>query len=82
MVNYYKQIMDEKIEDKSEESRQKHIKYYQSLSKIIKDIEKEMASEKENEIINHLKERINAINLDKKRIEKMFPEDVEKLKNE
>ncbi len=74
--------MDEKIEDKSEESRKNHTKYYKSLSKTIKDIEKEIESEKEEKIINHLKERIDAINLDKKRIVKMFPEISEELKDE
>ena len=74
--------MDEKIEDKSEESRKNHIKYYKSLSRTIKDIEKEIESEKEEKIINHLKERIDAVNLDKKRIAEMFPDISEELKNE
>ncbi len=77
-----KQIMDEKIEDKSEESRKKHIKYYKSLSKTIKNIEKEIESEKEEKIINHLKERVDAMNLDKKRITKMFPNILKELKDE
>lgn len=74
--------MDEQAEDKSEESRKKHIRYYQSLSKIIENIQKEIESEKEEKIINHLKERITAINLDKERIEKIFPEGLEELKDE
>lgn len=74
-----KQIMDEKMEDKSKESRKKHIKYYKSLSNTIKDVEKEIKSEKEEKIINHLKERIDAMNLDKKRIVKMFPDISEEL---
>lgn len=74
--------MDEKVGDKSEKSRKQHIKYYKSLSKIIKDIEKEIESEKEEEIINHLKKRIHAINLDKKRIEKMFPDFLEEVTDE
>ena len=64
--------MDEKEEDKSEESRKKHITYYKSLTKIIKDIENEMQTEKETQVIKHLEDRIKAINLDKKRIEDMF----------
>ena len=34
--------MDEKEEDKSEESKQNHIIYYKSLSKIISNMEKEI----------------------------------------
>ena len=33
---------DEKIEDKSENSKKNHMTYYRSLSKIITDIENEM----------------------------------------
>lgn len=69
-------------EEKSAESLEKHIIYYSSLSKIIKDMEEEMKLEKEERKIKYLKERINAINLDKKRIEKMFPDNIEDLKNE
>jgi hypothetical protein len=69
-------------EEKSAESLEKHIIYYSSLSKIIKDMEEEMKLEKEESKIKYLKERINAINLDKKRIEKMFPDNIEDLKNE
>jgi len=45
-------------------------------------MEEEMKLEKEERKIKYLKERINAINLDKKRIEKMFPDNIEDLKNE
>lgn len=69
----------DKIEEISEESKKKHILYYKSLSKIIEDIQKEIEEEK---IINHLKERIKAMKLDKERIAKMFPDSLEELENE
>ena len=74
--------MDEKIEDKSKESRKKHAIYYKSLSKVIKNIEKEIETEKDEHIIKHLKERIDAINLDKKRIQIMFPENIKEFEDE
>jgi len=74
--------VDEKIDDTSEESKRKHITYYKSLSKIIKNIEKEIESEKNDQIIKHLKERIDAINLDKKRIQNMFPKSAKEFKDE
>lgn len=73
--------MDEREEDKSEESRKRHITYYKSLSKIIENIENEIQMEKETLVIKHLKDRIEAIDLDQKRIEKLFPgikEEIEK----
>jgi DNA repair exonuclease SbcCD ATPase subunit len=89
--------MDEKEEDKSEESFQKHLVFYQKLNGTISEIEKEMTdmskhlvfyqklngtiSEIEKEmtdmsdekLLKHLKERIEAIELDKTRIRKLFP---------
>ena len=73
-----KQTMD-KIE---EESKKKHILYYKSLSKVIEDIQKEIKTEKEEEIINHLRERVKAMKLDKERIAKMFPDSLEEFENE
>lgn len=66
--------MDECAEDKSEKSFERHLAYYKSLSRIIKEMEMEIKAEDEEGIKNHLKDRIKAINLDKERIEKMFPE--------
>ena len=50
--------MDEKIEDKSEKSKNDHIKYYKSLNKIINDIHKEKNQEVDPIIKNHLEKRI------------------------
>ena len=72
----------DKIEEKSEESKKKHILYYKSLSKVIEDIQKEIETEKEEEIINHLRERVKAMKLDKERIAKMFPDSLEEFENE
>ena len=74
--------MDEKIEDKSEQSRIKHIAYYKSLTKIIKDIKTETEMETDETIRKHLRDRINALNLDKERIRKMFPDSLEEFKDE
>ena len=64
--------MDEKEEDLSEESFQKHLEFYNKLNKKIKDIQKEIDDSGDEKIIKHLHERIDALELDKKRIKKMF----------
>lgn len=64
--------MDEKEEDVSEESFQKHLEFYKKLNKKIKDIQQEIQDSGDNKVITHLHERIDALELDKKRIQKMF----------
>ena len=66
--------MDIKEEDTSEESKQKHIKYYRSLTKIIENIKEEEKQENDPVIKNHLKKRIEAMEKDKIRIKEMFPD--------
>jgi len=66
--------MDIKEEDRSEESKKSHIAYYKSLSKIISNIQKEKEEEEEQVIKEHLDNRINAMEEDRKRIKEMFPE--------
>ena len=66
--------MDVKEEDKSEESKNNHIRYYKSLTKTINDIEKEKEQEADPTIKNHLNERIDAMEKDRKRIREMFPQ--------
>ena len=66
--------MDEKEEDKSAESQRNHIKYYKSLVLTAASMQKELDSETDSSVISHLKNRIDALNKDKKRIEQMFPE--------
>ena len=69
-----RQYMDEKIEDKSEESKKKHMIYYRSLSKIITDMKTEMNQEGEPAIKEHLTSRIEAMEKDKQRIRDLFPD--------
>ena len=66
--------MDEKKEDKSEKSRQNHIIYYKSLTKIIANMEQEINNEGEPAVKEHLKSRIDAIEKDRKRIRELFPD--------
>ena len=66
--------MDEKKEDKSEESKQNHITYYKSLSKIIANMNEEIDEEEEPAIKEHLKSRIDAMEKDRKRIRDLFPD--------
>ena len=66
--------MDVKDEDKSEESMKNHISYYKSLTKVILDIQKEANSGADPTIKNHLDERIDAVEKDRKRIREMFPD--------
>ncbi len=66
--------MDVKDEDRSEESRKNHIKYYDSLTKTISDIRDEEKLETNPVIKNHLEKRIEAMEKDKLRIKEMFPD--------
>ena len=66
--------MDVKDEDKSEESKKNHIVYYKSLTKVISDIQEEIDLGGDPTIKNHLNERIDAVEKDRKRIREMFPE--------
>jgi hypothetical protein len=65
--------MDEKKEDKSEESKKKHITYYKSLTKLIIDMKNEIYEEGEPAIKEHLTSRIGAMEIDRKRIRDLFP---------
>ena len=66
--------MDTKEEDKSEESKRNHIAYYQSLTRVIKQILSEKEEEEDPTIKNHLDARIDAMEKDKVRIKEMFPD--------
>ena len=66
--------MDVKEEDKSEDSKQNHIIYYKSLSKIIANMENEIDDEGEPAVKEHLKSRIDAIEKDRQRIRDLFPD--------
>ena len=70
--------MDEKEEDRSEESLHKHLVFYKKLGKKISDIQSEIQISTDEKILKHLKERIDAIDLDQARIRKMFPKVDEK----
>ncbi len=65
--------MDEKEEDKSEESFSRHLIFYKKLNKKIQDIQNEMKNSTDEKNLKHLNERIEAIELDKTRIRKLFP---------
>ena len=66
--------MDVKKEDRSEESKKNHVAYYRSLSQVISNIQKEKEQENERAIKEHLDNRIDAMEKDRKRIREMFPE--------
>ncbi len=66
--------MDEKEEDRSEESLRKHLIYYKKLNKTISDIQTEIQTFTDEKVLKHLNDRIEAMELDKTRIRKMFPE--------
>ena len=66
--------MDEKIEDKSEDSKKKHMTYYRSLSKLITNMKAEMNQEGEPAIKEHLTSRMEAIEKDRQRIRNLFPD--------
>jgi hypothetical protein len=61
--------VDEKEEDRSEDSFHKHLVFYKKLDKKISEIQ----ISGEAKILKHLNERIEAIELDQARIRKMFP---------
>jgi len=66
--------VDIREEDKSEKSKQNHIRYYRSLTKTIESIREEGKNEEDPVIKNHLEKRIEAMEKDKVRIKKMFPD--------
>ncbi len=66
--------MDVKEEDKSEESKKNHISYYKSLTKVISNIQEEMSVGLDPTMKNHLDERLDALEKDRKRIRDMFPD--------
>ena len=65
--------MDEKEEDRSEDSFHKHLVFYKKLDKKISEIQNEIKISEGVKILKHLNERIEAIELDQARIRKMFP---------
>jgi len=73
--------VDEKEEDKSEESLQKHLIFYKKLNKTISEIQTEIQTFSDEKILKHLNDRIEAMELDKTRIRQMFPKvDIETWK--
>ena len=66
--------MDEKEEDKSEISLRNHLIFYKKLNKKILDIKNEIQISVDVKNLKHLNERIDAVELDKVRIRKLFPE--------
>ena len=66
--------MDVKEEDRSEKSKENHLTYYKSLTKVISDIQEEGKIESDPTIKDHLDGRIDAIEQDRKRIREMFPD--------
>ena len=74
--------MDEKTEDKSTESFQNHLIFYQKLNNKIIEIQKEILNSGDSKILKHLNERIDALELDKTRIRKLFPDVNEETWNE
>ncbi len=70
--------MDEKEEDRSKESLRRHLIFYKKLNKTISEIQTEIQTFTDEKVLKHLNDRIEAIELDKTRIRKMFPKvDVE-----
>ncbi len=65
--------MDEKEEDRSEESLRKHLIFYKKLNKTISEIQTEIQTLTDEKVLKHLNDRIEAMELDKTRIRKMFP---------
>ncbi|MEX0861488.1 hypothetical protein [Nitrosopumilus sp.] len=66
--------MDVKDDDITEESKKNHISYYRSLNRTISEIQDEKNQESEPAIKEHLENRIDAMEKDKKRIRDMFPD--------
>jgi len=73
--------VDEKEEDRSEESLRKHMLFYKKLNKTIFNIQNEIQASTESKIIKHLNERIDAIKLDQLRIRNLFPDLEDKIWN-
>jgi len=65
--------MDEKEEDRSEESFRRHLIFYKKLNKTISEIQTEIQTFSDEKVLQHLNDRIEAMELDKTRIRNMFP---------
>ncbi len=65
--------MDEKEEDRSDESLRRHLIFYKKLNKTISEIQTEIQTLTDEKVLKHLNDRIEAMELDKTRIRKMFP---------
>jgi predicted Zn-dependent peptidase len=65
--------MDEKEEDRSDESLRRHLVFYKKLNKTISEIQTEIQTFSDEKFLQHLNDRIEAIELDKTRIRNMFP---------
>ena len=65
--------MDEKEEDRSEESLRRHLIFYKKLNKKISEIQTEIQTLTDEKVLQHLNDRIEAMELDKTRIRNMFP---------
>ncbi len=65
--------MDEKEEDRSEESLRRHLIFYKKLNNTISEIQTEIQTLTDEKVLKHLNDRIEAMELDKTRIRKMFP---------
>jgi len=65
--------MDEKEEDRSDESLRRHLIFYKKLNKTISEIQTEIQTLTDEKVLQHLNGRIEAIELDKTRIRNMFP---------
>ncbi len=73
--------MYEKEEDRSEESLRRHLIFYKKLNKTISEIQTEIQTFTDEKVLKHLNDRIDAMELDKTRIRKMFPKvDIETWK--
>ncbi len=65
--------MDEKEEDRSDESLRRHLIFYKKLNKTILEIQTEIQTFSDEKVLKHLNDRIEAMELDKTRIRKIFP---------
>ncbi len=65
--------MDEKEEDRSDESLRRHLIFYKKLNKTISEIQTEIQTFPDEKFLQHLNDRIEAMELDKTRIRNMFP---------
>ena len=71
-LNYKNEVR--RTVDEGQKSKARHVRYYRSLGSAISDMAREREQEEDPVITEQLAERIRAMQEDRKRVRRMFPD--------